>query len=93
MVLDKNGTIVHGLGHHHLMVARIRMTDVVKETRRLAKASKIPISVICEAAQIKRRWLFRFIAGDFKDPGANRIARLYDFLKKNSPGSKEITGD
>lgn len=67
------------------------MIDVVKETRKLVKASTIPIAVICESVQIKPRWLLRFRAGDFKDPGANRIARLYDFLKKNSHGSKQQT--
>lgn len=56
------------------------MTDLVNETRQLAKASKIPVSDICEAAQIKPRWYYRFISGDFKDPGANKIARLHQVL-------------
>ena len=56
------------------------MTDLVHETRDLAKASKIPVSDICKAAQIKPRWYYRFISGDFKDPGANKIMRLHQVL-------------
>lgn len=60
------------------------MTDIVQETRKLAKASKLPVADICASAQVKPRWYFRFVAGDFKDPGANKISRLYEFLKNHA---------
>lgn len=59
------------------------MYDLVQETRRLAKASKLPVTAICKAADVKPRWYHRFLAGDFKEPGVNKITRLYQVLSEN----------
>lgn len=57
------------------------MKDIVQETRSLAKASKIKVSEICKAAQVKPRWYFKFISGQIKEPGAGKITRLYQLFK------------
>lgn len=60
------------------------MRDLVSETRRLAKASKMPVDELCAAAKVKRRWFYRFLAGDFKEPGVGKISRLYTVLTEVS---------
>lgn len=57
------------------------MHDLVSQTIRLAKASKIPVAEICSAADVKPRWYAKFKAGEFSDPGVNKVLRLYHALK------------
>lgn len=56
------------------------MTDLVKETLSLAKQTNLAVSEICKAAGVKQRWYYRFLAGDFQDPGVNKILRLHSVL-------------
>ncbi len=56
------------------------MNDLMTETMDLAKSADLPVADICQAAAIKPRWYYRFLAGDFKDPGINKIMRLHKVL-------------
>ena len=58
------------------------MHDIVIETQRLARKSGLPVDEICKAADIKRRWYHKFLAGEFSDPGVNKVLRLNAALKK-----------
>ena len=72
-MLDTKGTIVH---------SKKSMHDLVSETWRLAKASKLPVADICAAADIKRRWYAKFKAGEFKDPGVSKALRPHKALSQ-----------
>lgn len=52
------------------------------ETLRLLRETDIPIVEICRETETKSRWLHRLMAGDFADPGVNKIERLHRYLKK-----------
>lgn len=56
--------------------------DVVLETQRLARKVDMSVADICKAADIKRRWYRKFLAGEFSDPGVNKVLRLNAALKK-----------
>jgi transcriptional regulator with XRE-family HTH domain len=58
------------------------MNELAQEIKQLIKASGKPIAQICKEAEVKPRWLYRFLAGDFKDPGFTKIQRLYRALEK-----------
>lgn len=57
------------------------MCNLVDETICLAKASTWPVTEICQAAGIKPRWYYAFLAGRFADPGVNKVLRLNRVLK------------
>lgn len=59
-------------------------SDLVEETRAMARESSVPVKQMCADAEVGRRWLHRFIAGDFKEPGANKVKRLHDALKAHT---------
>lgn len=71
IVLDSTGTIVHDWG----------MANLINETVQLAKSTTMTVAEICRAAQIKPRWYHKLIAGEFKDPGFNKVTRLNRVLK------------
>jgi len=56
--------------------------SVVIETQRLARQVDMTVAEICKAADIKRRWYHKFLAGEFSDPGINKVLRLNGALKK-----------
>lgn len=57
--------------------------NLVEKTVRLAKQSSRPVSEICRAAGVKQRWYHRFLAGDFSDPGVNKVIRLFGVLSES----------
>ena len=59
------------------------MHDLVSETLRLARQSNLTVAKICKAAEIKPRWYYKFVAGEFSDPGVNKVLRLNKTLKSN----------
>lgn len=40
----------------------------------------VTLEQVAEGAQVKKSWLSALLAGDFDDPSANRIQRLYEYL-------------
>lgn len=60
------------------------MDNLLEETTRLAKSTKLPVKAICEAADVKPRWFYRFIAGDYEDPGVGKITRLHKVLSEDA---------
>ena len=75
IVLDNKGTIVH----------LWRMTEtILNETLRLIRESDIPLTIICRDVEVKPRWLHRLLAGDYADPGVNKIERLNRYLKSKN---------
>ena len=70
---------------------------LMEETLRLAKETKLSAVEVCEAAGIKRRWYYRFLAGDFHEPGVNKILRLHRVLAEAKRGrlrpQKETVGE
>jgi hypothetical protein len=65
------------------MVHDVRMDSLLQETLMLARATELPIPKICREAAVKERWYRRFIAGDFTDPGVNKVERLNRVLKQH----------
>ncbi|MCU7917093.1 MAG: hypothetical protein KZQ95_01890 [Candidatus Thiodiazotropha sp. (ex Epidulcina cf. delphinae)] len=51
------------------------------QTKQLLMETDVPIKKICKDAGLSTRWYYRFISGDIKDPGVQRIQRLHDYLK------------
>lgn len=60
------------------------MGELLKQTLELARRTEIPVDRICQGARVKERWYFRFVAGDFEDPGVNKVERVHRFLKKHN---------
>ena len=58
------------------------MSSLYHETLHLVRLSNMSVEDICKAAQVKPRWLAKFKAGDFTDPGVNKIERLNRVLKQ-----------
>lgn len=55
---------------------------LLKRTMNLLSKSKLSTIDICNGANVKPRWLNRLKAGDFDDPGVNKVERIYKLLSK-----------
>jgi len=56
------------------------MKTLFERTIQLAKSSGMTVPQICRGTGLRQRWLHRLLDGDFKDPGVNKIQKLYEFL-------------
>lgn len=57
----------------------IEMTMYEKTLELIAESGKTPAQLAKETG-LKPRWLYRLIAGDYEDPGVNKIEKLYKHL-------------
>lgn len=71
MVLTGVSTMVYGA-----------LMDTLTFLRKRLSEHPAPVKTIAAATGISPGWIQRFKAGDFKDPGYNRICRLRDYLTK-----------
>lgn len=56
------------------------MTDLYKKTISMLSETKEPLSKVASGSRVGYRWICRLIAGDFSDPGVNKIQRIHDYL-------------
>lgn len=56
------------------------MKTLLTETIKLVNQSELSVTQIAKGAKVKYRWLKYVLDGTFKDPGVNRIERVYNFL-------------
>lgn len=54
--------------------------SLMTETLRLLKERSQTLPNITAATKIPFYWLRKFIGGEIKDPGVNRIQALYEYL-------------
>ena len=62
--------------------------DLLAETKALVSASKLPLTDICRATGVKKRWWYAVASGEIPDPSVGRIQRLHNYLSK---AKKEAT--
>lgn len=48
----------------------------------LIHESDFNVSRMCADLDISTRWYYRFMRGDFDDPGVKRIEKIHDYLLK-----------
>lgn len=65
----------------------IQMQDVhpdINEVRQLLRESEMPISEVAAQTGVSRRWIGYLQSDDYgRDPGANRLWKLLNFLRGN----------
>lgn len=62
--------------------------SMLEETLRLVRESDESPHQIAKKCGLKPRWLYRLLAGDYADPGVNKIQRLRDYLKGDQPSDE-----
>ena len=55
---------------------------LLSKTLRLLETTQIPVAVIASECDVSVRWIYRLRAGDYDDPGVNRIERIHAFLNR-----------
>lgn len=63
------------------MATQIRKS-MIEQTKTLIRNDSRSIAQLAEETDISKEWLYKFIAGEIKEPGFNRIVDLHAFLKK-----------
>ena len=63
--------------------------SLLNETLDLLEKTDIPIAQVCRDTGTGPRWIYRLMAGDFADPGVNKIERLNRYLKTESADRKQ----
>jgi hypothetical protein len=58
---------------------------LLEKTLDLARKSELSKTVICKNIKVTVRWYDMLLNGQIKDPGVNRIQRLYDYLEPRTP--------
>ena len=48
----------------------------------LIQNTQTPVDVIAKSTGISTRWLYEFRAGNFTDPGSEKVEAVYDYLKR-----------
>ena len=56
------------------------MKTLLERTMTLLKNSDKTVTVICQDTGISRRWINYLKAGEYSDPGVNKIEILYNYL-------------
>jgi len=56
------------------------MKSLLERTTTLLRSSDKTVTVICRDTGISRRWINYLKAGEYKDPGVNKIETLYNYL-------------
>jgi len=56
---------------------------LLQKTQELIQTTSVPTAEICRAADVSKRWFYRFKNGEFSDPGVNKIQAIHDFLSKS----------
>ncbi len=57
------------------------MQTLLSTTLHQLRETSEPLSHLCRRAAVKERWLRRLMAGDYEDPGVNKIERLLRCLE------------
>lgn len=61
--------------------------NIYPETLKLLRKNKVHMPEIARLTGLNKRWLHRLCAGDYEDPGVNKIEKLNRFLKVYKPES------
>lgn len=54
--------------------------SLLQKTLRLLSERTYNPDELCREIGVSRRWLYRLQAGDFEDPGVNKIEKLHQLL-------------
>lgn len=63
------------------MVTRVRKS-MIEETKKLIAKDGRSMAQLAKDAEVSKEWLYKFIAGEIKDPGFTRIVELNTLLKR-----------
>lgn len=55
-------------------------TTLLEQTLDLIHNSGESLPAIARATGVNQRWLRRLVAGDYAEPGVNKIERIHDYL-------------
>lgn len=56
--------------------------NLLERTKALARTRLYDRSTVCAELGVTTRWLHRLLAGDYQDPGVNKIERLHELLSQ-----------
>lgn len=56
------------------------MSKLLQTTLDLLKRSGLSVERVSKDTGLGKRWLYRLIDGDFKDPGVSKIEKLHCYL-------------
>ena len=56
--------------------------NLLKDTEKLLSETALPYKEIAKNSKVGYRWLMLLIKGKYKDPGINKVQRVYDALSK-----------